>query len=101
MQFKISGRHIDITSAIHDYAEKKTDRLHRYFDRIQQITVVVDSYDHRFEIEIIADIERHDPIIAKREGDDLYAVIDGVTDIMERQLTDHKEKLRNRKHIVA
>lgn len=101
MQFKISGRHIDITPAIREYAAKKTEKLHRYFDRIQEIVVVVDTVDHRFEVEIIADIEHHDPIIAKRVENDLYAAIDATVDRMERQLTDHKEKLRNRKHIVG
>lgn len=101
MQFKISGRHMEITPAIREYANKKTDKLHRYFDRIQEIVVVVDTVDHSFEVEIIADVEHHDPIIARRTADDLYAAIDEAVDRMERQLTDLKEKLRNRKHIVG
>ncbi|MFA7237677.1 MAG: ribosome-associated translation inhibitor RaiA [Phycisphaeraceae bacterium] len=100
MEFKISGRHVEITPAIHDYARKKTDRLHKYFDRIQAIEAVVQKKDRHFEVEVICDIEHHTPLVAALKAEDVYAAIDQVTDIMERQLTDHKEKLRNRKHIA-
>ena len=98
MEFKVTGRHVDITDAIRDYAEKKTARLSRYYDRIQAIDVVIDQRDRVFSVELVVDIEHADDIRAKVEGEDLYACIDGAVDKAERQLTDHKEKLRNRKH---
>ncbi|MBI1372625.1 MAG: ribosome-associated translation inhibitor RaiA [Phycisphaera sp.] len=101
MEFKISGRHLDITPAIHEYAHKKTERLHRYYDRIQEISVVIDQHDREFEVEVIVDVEHHDPFVAKRANIDLYAGIDVTMDRIERQLHDHKEKHRNRKHPKA
>ncbi len=100
MEFKLSGRHIEVTPAIHDYAEKKTQRLHRYFDRILSIEGVIEKRDRSFEVEIVTHVEHAQPFVARQTGDDLYAAIDGVTDKLERQLTDHKERLRNRKHIA-
>jgi putative sigma-54 modulation protein len=98
MEFKITGRHLEITPAIHDYAQSKTERLHRHFDKIQEIQVVVDKHDRGLEVEIIVDVEHHDDFIAKVVNADLYACIDLTVDKLERQLTDHKERLRNRKH---
>lgn len=98
MDFKITGRHIEVTDAIREYAQSKTQRLQRYFDRIQEITTVIDKHDRSFEVEVIVDVEHHDPFLARHRGDDLYGCIDEVVDKLERQLTDHKEKLRNRKH---
>ncbi len=98
MEFKISGRHMDITDPIREYAEKKSSRLPRYFDRIQSIDVVVDQRDRSFHVEMVVDIERADDIRAHAEGEDVYACIDAASERAERQLTDHKEKLRNRKH---
>ena len=100
MEFKISGRHLEITPAIHDYAEKKTARLHRHFDRIQEIQVVVEKHDRGIDVEIIVDVEHHDDFVAKADEADVYACIDLAVDKLERQLTDHKERLRNRKHQV-
>lgn len=99
MDIKISGRHIDITPAIHDYAQSKCRRFARYFDRISEITVVVDKRDRSFEVELLVDVEHHEPFVARGKDEDLYACIDTTSDKMERQLTDHKEKLRNRKHV--
>ncbi len=99
MQIQITGRHLDITPAIREYAEDKTAKLTRYFDRISQIEVIAKKPDQRtFEVEMIAHIDNHDHIVADSNGEDLYACIDDTINKMERQLTDHKEKLRNRKH---
>lgn len=100
MEFKISGRHIEVTPAIQEYARKKTSKLLRFYDRILSIETVVERRDRMFEVEIITNVEHHPPFLAREVHEDLYAAIDVATDRLERQLHDHKEKLRNRKHIA-
>ncbi|MBI1371109.1 MAG: ribosome-associated translation inhibitor RaiA [Planctomycetes bacterium] len=100
METKVTGRHLEITPAINEYAHKKCERFRRHFDRIQEISVVIDKHDRAYDVEIIVEVEHHDPFIARGKDEDLYACIDTTTDKVERQLTDHKEKLRNRKHNV-
>lgn len=95
MDFKVSGRNIEVTEAIKSYAEKKAGKLLRYFDRIQEITVVIGSRDRQFECEILVDIEHKDAVVAKAHADDLYASIDLATDKAERQLTDLKNKIKD------
>jgi len=98
MQINISGKHIDLTNSIEEYAQKKCDRLTRYYDRIQEIDVVVDQPNREFEVEIITHVEHRDPFLGTCRGEDIYACIDDAVDKLTRQLTEHKEKLRNRKH---
>jgi putative sigma-54 modulation protein len=99
MEIIVSGRHIDITDAIRAYATEKVSKLPRYFDRVQAIEVVADKASaHGHAVEIIVRAEHVDPFIATVSSADLYACIDEAVDKLERQLTDHKEKLRNRKH---
>ena len=81
-----------------EYAEKKCEKLTRYFDRIQQIEVIVDHDKTAYEVEIIAHVEHHDPFIGSDRTHDYYACVDQVMDKLTRQLSDHKEKMRNRKH---
>jgi putative sigma-54 modulation protein len=81
----ISGRHMDVTEALKNYAEAKVGKLSKYYDRIQ-------------EIEVIVNAEHNALFVAHHDSGDAYACIDGCVDKLERQLTDHKEKLRNRKH---
>ncbi len=99
MEITVTGKHIDITPAIREYAESKAGKLPRYFDRVLSIEVLADKRDRQnYEIEMIVHAEHHEPFVAKGTHTDLYACIDGVADKLERQLTDFKEKLRNRKH---
>lgn len=98
MEVTVTGRHMDITPAIRAYAEEKASRLPRFFDRVQAVNVVTDKSDPDFEVEIRVQADHHDPFIAKTRGADLYACIDTASDKIERQLADHKDKLRNRKH---
>lgn len=98
MEVQISGRHLEITPPIREYAQTKSQRLRKYYDRISEISIVVDSQDTRFGVEMIISIDRNKPVVAHAQGDDLYAGIDKVTEKAERQLTDLKERFRNRKH---
>lgn len=99
MEVKVTGRRLEITSAIRDYGISKASKLTRYYDRVSWIEVLADKGEnHGFEIEVIVHVEGSDPFVARTRHDDLYAAIDAAVNKMERQLTDHKEKLRNRKH---
>ncbi len=99
MEFHVTGRHIEITPPIREYAETKLTKLPRYFDRVSSIEVVADKTDPKhFALEVIVHAEHAPPFIGKTTGDDLYACIDSAYDKLERQLTDHKSKLLDRKH---
>ncbi len=101
MEINVIGRHFEITPAIRDYASQKATKLPKYYDRIKSIEVVANRADHynHYEVEVIVQVERADPFIVKVAGEDLYACVDESVGKLERQLRDHKEKLRNRKHM--
>lgn len=98
MQITISGRHMGVTDALKAYCHEKASKLTRYYDRIQSIDVVLDGENGRHSAEMIVHTDRSDPFIATEEHDDIYAAVDLLVDKLERQLTRHKERIRNRKH---
>lgn len=98
MVFTITGKHMEITDAIRQYAEKKAGKLTKFSDRIQEISVVMGKRDHEYEVEIIVDIEHNHPVLAKNSATDLYACIDLTVDKVERQMSDLHKMLKNRKH---
>lgn len=98
MQINVSSKHMELTPAIEDYARKKAEKLLKYFDQIQQVDLVVDKAKNGYELEIITDVEHHEPFVATAEHEDLYACIDLGHDRATRQLRDHKSKLRDNKH---
>jgi putative sigma-54 modulation protein len=98
MQITISSKHLELTGAIEEYARKKLEKFVRYFDRVQQVDAVIDRARNGYTVEIITDVEHHDPIIAHSTHEDLYACIDLGIDRSVRQLKDHKSRLRDSKH---
>mgnify|MGYP000412773546 CR=1 FL=1 len=94
MQVKVTGRHMSVTEAMKSYAEEKAQKLIRYFNRIQEIRVVLDFDGTRPMVEFIVDVERASDFVASETNDDMYAAIDKTADKLEAQLHKHKERLR-------
>jgi putative sigma-54 modulation protein len=89
---------MDVTPPLKSYAETKASRLVKYYDRIQEIEVVFDAGKDTMQVEMIVNAEHKNMFIARHTDGDAYACIDGCMDKLERQLSDHKKKIRNRKH---
>jgi len=98
MQINVTGRHLILTPTIEEYARKKARKLPRFFNRIQQVEILIDKAKNGFDVEIITDVAHHQPFVATSSDHDLYACIDDGIDKVVRQLSDHKKRLRNNKH---
>ena len=94
----ISSRHMDVTEAMKTFAEQKANKLHRYYDLIQEIEVVFDAGKEGTKVEMIVNAEHKNTFIAHHGDGDAYACVDACVEKLERQLTEHKKKHRNRKH---
>ena len=93
MQLNITGQNVEITDTLRDFVSTKFAKLEQYFDRINQVYIVlkVEKVTH------IADATLHvngGEIHASSDGQDMYAAIDGLIDKLARQLTKHKDKLK-------
>jgi ribosome hibernation promoting factor len=94
MQVKVTGRHMSVTDAMKSYADEKARKLVKFFDRIQEIRVILDFEGSRPTVECIVDVEHADDFVAHETHDDVYAAIDAVSDKLERQLRRHKEMIK-------
>jgi ribosomal subunit interface protein len=50
---------------------------------------------------MIVNAEHKNMFVAHHDTGDAYAGIDGCVDKLERQLSEHKDKFRNRKHATG
>ena len=98
MKPTIKCHHVSVTKALKTYAEKKAEKLEKYFDHIQEIVVELNVNDASKESErqVAAVIIRASGTVLKAEqkSADMYASIDGVYEKMASQLKKYKEKLR-------
>ena len=69
MQVKISSKHVKVTPAIEEYASKKIEKFPRYFNRIQQVEVIIDKARSGYTVEIITDVEHPEPFEARDGGE--------------------------------
>lgn len=98
MQITVTSRHIDLPEELKDYSRKKAEKLLRFYDRIQAIEVLWDGEGEQVSVEIIVSAGARTEFVAKDVGTDGMALVDLTIDKIERQLTKHKEKSRNRMH---
>ena len=90
MKIKITGKELKITDAINDYAEKKMERIDKYFDDAEaEIIAKVEKNYQIAEIKVMANGETFRAVAEER---DLYASIDKDIDIIEGQIRKAKTK---------
>ncbi len=96
MKIKITGRHIDVSDALRDYAEKKISKLEKYFQQLidTHLILYVEKLDHAAELVINGDaVQFH----AREKAADLYSAIDLLGDKMEAQISRYKARIQDRK----
>lgn len=96
MNIEITGRQIEITPAIREFASDKLRKLEKLLEGPLEVHVVlaVEKHRHLAEIQVKS---RAGVFSGAEETPDLYASISEVADKLERQALKHKEKWTNRK----
>ena len=93
MQLNITGQRVEITEPLRDFVTNKFAKLEQYFDRINQVYIVLKVE----RVMQVAEATLHvngGELHATSEAEDMYAAIDGLIDKLSRQLTRHKDKLK-------
>lgn len=89
----VTGRHIEITDAIRDYAHKKIESLHLDYPRIIEAKVILDVEHNRQIAEIILFCANHIVIEVKSVSEDIYASMDESTAKIARRMRKFKTRL--------
>ena len=88
----VTGRHLAITAAINDYAQKKVESLHLDYPRIIDARVILEVDKHRHRAEVVLVCNNHITIEASEESTDLYASMDQVIGKVARQMRKYKTR---------
>ncbi|MBF8378064.1 ribosome-associated translation inhibitor RaiA [Alicyclobacillus mali] len=94
MKVQVHGDNIAVTSALHQYVDKRISRLARFFegenDKHVYVTMAVEGTDHRVEMTVYA----YGVIFRVEEkSPDMYASIDLAADRLEEQIHRYKDKI--------
>ncbi len=97
MSLTISGRHFEVTPAIHEYATSKLSRIDRHFDKVveAQVTLSLERLKHTAEITLRV---HGKDIHCAADNENLYAAIDLLADKVDRQIVKVKGKAQSHAH---
>ena len=97
MNLTITGHHVDVTPAIHDYVTSKLDKITRHFDQVIDVKVILSVEKLVQKAEVSVHMRGND-VFVQSEDADMYAAIDALVDKLDRQILKHKEKNAARRH---
>lgn len=95
MTFIITQRKVEIDTATKEYAEKKIEKLERFFSKDSTANI---TFSELRENKIIEVTVKHASLYfrAQEQAKDYQTAIDKLVDILERQIRKHKTKLEKR-----
>ena len=94
MNLQISGHHLEITPAIHDYVTGKLERVTRHFDNVIDVNVILSVDKLKQKAEVTVHLSGKD-VHVEAIDEDLYAAIDSLADKVDRQIQKHKQKVQD------
>jgi len=92
MNIIVTGRHLEVTPALKEYAETKIKRFDRYLSNISEAIVTLSVEKYRHKVEVLLKVNGV-LIQAERVTGDVYSSIDEVAEKLGRQIKKYKEKL--------
>lgn len=95
--FNIRGKNVEVTQNLRDYVEKRVGKITRYFENIQDVSVLLAVEKGRHIVEVTAELPRSGLVLRGQESTaDMYSSIDLVVEKLERQIRKQKTKLERR-----
>lgn len=94
MKVNVSGKNINVTQALKDYAEKKLGKLERLFDTPVEAQVTLSVEKERHIVEVTMPLNVNGMLLrGETETNDMYSSIDLVVDKLEKQIEKYKTKI--------
>ncbi|MBQ9766222.1 MAG: ribosome-associated translation inhibitor RaiA [Lachnospiraceae bacterium] len=96
MKFIITGKNIDVTEGLRTAVTEKIGKLEKFFSQDTEVNVTLSVEKDRQKIEVTIPVKGN-IIRAEQVSSDMYASIDLVEGIIERQLKKYRKKIIDRK----
>lgn len=97
MKVTITGHHMEVTPAIRDHVEDKMGRVNRHFDDLLDINVILTVEKLNHNAEATVHVNGRDFFVHTSQSD-MYAAIDELTHLLDRQIIKHKERQNEGRH---
>jgi len=89
MRIAFTFRNIDSSDSIKNYASEKLSKLQKFMRAPLDAEVILSKERHHHHVEVVLRSDGH-TYVATEQSDDMYATIDLVSDILDRQVRSLK-----------
>ena len=96
MKYRIVGKNMEVTERLSNQVMKKLDKLDKYFAEDVEAQVTVSTVKDSKKVEVTIPTKGQ-LIRAEQTTGDMYASIDAVEEIIERQLRKYKTRMLSKK----
>ncbi|MDP2876616.1 MAG: ribosome-associated translation inhibitor RaiA [Holophaga sp.] len=91
MKVIFTGRHVEVSDALRDFAEERIEKMTSYLDDLIDVHVTLSVEKHRHAAEVSIKTRGGD-FLASTETDDMYASLSQALDKLETQAHKHAGK---------
>lgn len=92
MNVEISGRHVQITDAVEEYARGKAQKVSKYLRKGVRVEVILTREHDQYQAEMIVSGHRGPVVVSHVQHEELNAAIDLAIDKLEQQLRRLKDR---------
>ena len=100
MKYTITGRNMEVTDDLRAYIEKRFAKLSKYFNDQTEVFVTLSKQRNDEKVEVTIPM-KGTTVRAEDLDHDMYASIDALQEVLERQLRRNRKKLIDRKQNAA
>ena len=97
MDINVTGRHMENTESISNYARDKVADELSVFTRVESVHVIMDVEKYRHSAEVLVQGSNHVRIEGKAESDDMYLSLDQAIEKVVKQLRKSRDKVQSHK----
>lgn len=101
MRIDFQGRNVEITERFRQHAAPRLETLHRHFEQIQSVKVVVSRQRQWRVVEVTVDAVSTLLRAEERSDEDELTAFDRALDAIEKQINKYKTRLRSYRHRVS
>lgn len=99
MKLNLKGKNIEITDGIKEYAEKRFQKLDKYFDKEFEVNATLSVQKDMHKIDVILPLSGF-VIKGEDRTRDMYSTIDNVVDKIERQIRKYKTRINRKGRLI-
>ena len=96
MRYSFTGKNITLTESLKDRAMHKLGRLEKLLPKDAEVSVIFSIIRQEHKVEVTIPLKKR-VLRAEVKENDMYAALDSVIDVLEKQMKKYKTRLRDKR----